>query len=63
MFLFFGAIITPIAGSSFDYLNIVWHIGNIGNAMMAFPNLVGLLLLAGVVAKVTRQRLFNSKEE
>jgi AGCS family alanine or glycine:cation symporter len=59
--LFIGAIITPIAGSSFDYLNIVWHIGNIGNAMMAFPNLVGLLLLAGVVAKVTRQRLFNSK--
>lgn len=56
-FLFLGAIITPIAGESFDYLNIVWHIGNIGNALMAFPNLVGLLLLAGVVARITRERL------
>jgi AGCS family alanine or glycine:cation symporter len=62
-FLFLGAIITPIAGASFDYLNIVWYIGNIGNAMMAFPNLVGLLILSGVVAKVTRQRLFNSEGE
>ena len=56
-FLFFGAILTPIAGKSFDYLNIVWHIGNIGNALMAFPNLVGLLFLAGVVARITRERL------
>jgi AGCS family alanine or glycine:cation symporter len=60
-FLFFGAILTPIAGNSFDYLNIVWHIGNIGNAMMAFPNLVGLLFLAGLVARITRERL-NHKE-
>ena len=60
VFLFFGAILTPVAGESFDYLNIVWHIGNIGNAMMAFPNLVGLLFLAGVVARITRKR-FNHK--
>ena len=60
VFLFFGAILTPVAGESFDYLNIVWHIGNIGNAMMAFPNLVGLLFLAGVVARITRKR-FNYK--
>jgi len=59
LFLFFGAILTPVAGESFDYLNIVWHIGNIGNAMMAFPNLVGLLFLAGVVARVTRERFDN----
>jgi AGCS family alanine or glycine:cation symporter len=59
LFLFFGAILTPVAGESFDYLNIVWHIGNIGNAMMAFPNLVGLLFLAGVVARITRERLDN----
>jgi AGCS family alanine or glycine:cation symporter len=57
VFLFFGAILTPIAGESYDYLNIVWHIGNIGNALMAFPNLVGLLFLAGVVAKITQDRL------
>ena len=56
-FLFFGAIITPIAGSNFNYLNIVWHLGNIGNAFMAFPNLIGLIFLAGLVAKVTKERL------
>lgn len=56
-FLFFGAVLTPLAGESFDYLNIVWHIGNIGNALMAFPNLVGLLFLAGIVARITKQRL------
>jgi len=58
-FLFFGAILTPIAGESFDYLNIVWHIGNIGNAMMAFPNLVGLIFLAGIVAAITRERVHS----
>ena len=56
-FLFFGAILTPLAGQSFDYLNIVWHIGNIGNALMAFPNLVGLLFLSGLVARITKERL------
>jgi len=59
-FLFFGAILTPIAGKSFNYLNIVWNLGNIGNALMAFPNLVGLLFLAGTVASITRERLRKS---
>jgi AGCS family alanine or glycine:cation symporter len=57
--LFIGAVLTPLAGKSFDYLNIVWHIGNIGNALMAFPNLVGLIFLTGVVAATTRKRLDN----
>lgn len=56
-FLFFGAILTPLAGKSFNYLNIVWNLGNIGNALMALPNLIGLLFLAGTVAAITRQRL------
>lgn len=56
-FLFLGAILTPLAGKSANYLNIVWHLGNIGNALMAAPNLIGLLFLAGMVAKVTRERL------
>ena len=55
-FLFLGAILTPIAGKSFDYLNIVWHVGNIGNALMAFPNLVGLIFLTGVVARISREK-------
>lgn len=58
-FLFFGAILTPLAGESFNYLNIVWNVGNIGNALMAFPNLVGLIFLAGTVAAITRERLRN----
>jgi AGCS family alanine or glycine:cation symporter len=56
VFLFIGAIVTPIAGKSFNYLNIVWNVGNIGNALMAAPNLVGLIFLTGVVAKITRER-------
>lgn len=56
-FLFVGAILTPIAGKSFNYLNIVWNLGNIGNALMAAPNLIGLIFLTGIVAKVTRDRL------
>lgn len=57
LFLFVGAILTPIAGTSLNYLNIVWNLGNIGNALMAFPNLIGLIFLAGMVAKVTKERL------
>lgn len=57
VFLFVGAILTPLAGQSLNYLNIVWNLGNIGNALMAVPNLVGLLFLAGVVARITREKL------
>ncbi|MFQ5627751.1 MAG: alanine/glycine:cation symporter family protein [bacterium] len=56
-FLFFGAILTPIAGASFNYLNIVWSLGNIGNALMAVPNLIGLIFLTGLVARITKERL------
>lgn len=57
IFLFVGAVLTPIAGASFNYLNIVWNLGNIGNALMAVPNLIGLLFLAGLVARITRERV------
>jgi len=53
----FGAILTPLAGNSYVYLNIIWSLGNIGNAIMAVPNLIGLLILAGTVAAVSRERL------
>ncbi len=56
-FLFVGAIITPLAGESLEYLRIVWNLGNIGNALMAFPNLVGLLFLAGSMAALSRKQL------
>ncbi|MCH9611870.1 MAG: Amino-acid carrier protein AlsT [Chlamydiia bacterium] len=35
-------------------LNVVWGIANIMNGLMAFPNLIGLLFLGGIVAKETR---------
>ena len=56
-FLFFGAVLTPLAGASFKYLNIVWSLGNIGNALMAIPNLIGLIFLTGLVARITKEEL------
>ena len=61
LFLFIGAIITPLAGESLHYINIIWNLGNIGNALMAIPNLVGLLFLAGLVARVTKEKLYDRK--
>jgi AGCS family alanine or glycine:cation symporter len=47
--LFVGALMTG------RYLNIVWYVGDTFNAIMALPNLVGLLFLAGIVARTTKQ--------
>jgi AGCS family alanine or glycine:cation symporter len=38
-------------------IEVVFFIGDIANAFMAFPNLVGLLLLSGLVARLTREAL------
>jgi AGCS family alanine or glycine:cation symporter len=46
--VFLGAVLQG------NYLQIVWNFADIGNAMMAVPNLIGLFLLAGVVRKTTR---------
>jgi AGCS family alanine or glycine:cation symporter len=45
-------------------LRVIWTIADIFNALMAIPNLIGLLLLSGVVAKETKrycQRLKNGE--
>jgi alanine or glycine:cation symporter, AGCS family len=34
---------------------LVWDFADVMNALMAFPNLIGLLLLSGVVARETRE--------
>ena len=47
IFVFMGAVLQG------DYLRIVWNFGDIGNALMAIPNLIGLILLGSVVKKVT----------
>ncbi|MBM4169665.1 MAG: alanine:cation symporter family protein [Ignavibacteria bacterium] len=51
IFVFFGAVLQG------DYLQIVWNFGDIGNALMAIPNLIGLVLLGGLVRKVTNDYL------
>lgn len=47
--LFLGALMTG------KYLDIVWNIGDTFNAIMAIPNLIGLLFLAKIVSRITRE--------
>ena len=44
-------------------LDLVWAVSDVVNGLMAFPNLVGLLLLSGVVVKETRAFLLTLKNE
>ncbi len=48
--LYIGAVFI----GSYLALNTVWGIANIFNGLMAFPNLVALFLLGGVVSKETK---------
>ena len=52
VFLFFGSIIS---------LDVIWNVADCMNALMAFPNLVALLLLSGVAAKETRHYLWENR--
>ena len=63
---FFGVRVTRIYRIAFICLTfagalvsieVVFLIGDIFNAVMAFPNLIGLLLLSGLVARITREAL------
>lgn len=53
--VFFGAILN---------LKIVWGFANIMNGLMAFPNLIGLFLLAGVITAETKlfEKLLDKEE-
>ncbi len=55
--LFIGSIIQGV------HLNIVWYIGDTANAFMAFPNLLSLLLLSGLVGKVTIKYFYKKKKD
>ena len=44
--IFFGAI---------KSLELVWGLSDVMNGLMALPNLVGLLLLSGVIAREARE--------
>ena len=51
--LFTGLVVVGAVGG----LEIVWNVSDLMNGLMALPNLVGLLLLSGVVATETRSWL------
>ena len=55
--LFIGAILTG------KYLNIVWYVGDTFNAIMALPNLIGLLFLARIVSRATSEFYRTNKLE
>jgi AGCS family alanine or glycine:cation symporter len=42
---------------------LVWALGTLLNGFMAFPNLIGLLFLAGVVRKLTEDYFNRPQEE
>ncbi len=44
-------------------LSVVWSISDIFNALMAIPNLIGVILLSGDVIKITQNYLGRKKEK
>lgn len=44
---------------SITALDLVWNLGDTCNALMAFPNIISVLLLTGVVVKETRHFLWE----
>jgi AGCS family alanine or glycine:cation symporter len=61
-FLLGGAAVMPyrivfvilVAVGAVLKVDLVWNLSDLMNGLMAFPNLVGLLLLSGVIARETR---------
>jgi len=43
-------------------LDIVWALSDVFNGLMAFPNLVGILLLSGVVIAETKLFIASNKK-
>jgi AGCS family alanine or glycine:cation symporter len=54
---FFGAYALELGETQRSGFQIVWAFSDIMNGLMAVPNLVGLLLLSGIVVNETRQYL------
>jgi len=44
-------------------IDVVWNIADVANGLMAFPNLVALLALSGVIAKETKAYFAKQKAE
>ncbi|MCP4901035.1 MAG: sodium:alanine symporter family protein [bacterium] len=47
--------------ASFGTIDLIWKLADVTNGLMALPNLVGLLLLSGVVAKETKTYFAKKK--
>ena len=53
-------ILVVIVGATLD-LELVWNIADTLNGFMAIPNLIALLGLSGVVAKLTKEYFAEAK--
>lgn len=51
-----------VALGAFLKLNLVWNISDVFNGLMAFPNLVALLMLSPIIAKETREYFAPERE-
>ncbi|MBR7070994.1 MAG: alanine:cation symporter family protein [Clostridia bacterium] len=54
LFLFRILYILAVAVGPYLTVSAVWNLADIANGLMAFPNLVALILLSGVVSKETK---------
>lgn len=54
-------VLAIYAGVSME-LNVVWILADTLNALMAIPNLIALLILSGVVVRLTKE-YFNGKQQ
>ena len=39
--------------------NVVWTISDIGNALMAIPNIIAILLLSGLISRETKHYVYD----
>jgi AGCS family alanine or glycine:cation symporter len=54
--------VAMVAAGPYLTLSIVWGVADIFNGLMAFPNLIALMLLSPVVVRVTRDFLERSRK-
>ncbi|MBU3804838.1 MAG: sodium:alanine symporter family protein [Candidatus Cellulosilyticum pullistercoris] len=61
--LYRGIFVALIAMGGFLKLEVIWILADIVNGLMAFPNLIGLIGLSGVVATETKLYMDHLKEK
>ena len=57
------AFVVMIIVASTARLDVVWMVSEVLNALMAFPNLIGLVLLSGIVVRETRAYFGKSVDQ